>query len=185
MEKLTIGKLAEKDAQRDAIHIAIAPVTAGKILSPGEHVGLIGRNPDVAGPCDKLIGIVDPYLKQAVLKGEQFYLFLYPNTVTSLRHQWTHPAFESLEAIASSTVTISHKDAAKAWLTTQADRIDGLSFEELMDAARHFVSTGDYFVQGGRFEGMYVDDDFWKWYEIYTDTKVPETRKHSFFSCSC
>ena len=39
------------------------------------------------------VGIVDPFLKEPVEPGERFYIFLFPNTVTGLRHVWTHPAF--------------------------------------------------------------------------------------------
>ena len=87
-----LGHLADADARRDAVHIAVAPVVAGCCLSPGEHVGL-----DADGRASRAvsghIGIVDPFLRCPVQKGERFWLFLYPGTVTSLRHVWTHPAF--------------------------------------------------------------------------------------------
>jgi hypothetical protein len=40
-----------------------------------------------------LIGIVDPFLDQPVRPGEEFWVFVYPNTITGMRHYWQHPAF--------------------------------------------------------------------------------------------
>jgi hypothetical protein len=85
-----IGELVEGDARRDAIHVAVAPVEAAEDLLPGQHVGLVSG---LASSASAPIGVVDPFLKAPVLKGQRFWLFLYPNTVTSLRHVWTHPAF--------------------------------------------------------------------------------------------
>lgn len=78
-------------AMRDAIHIAMAPVVAAERLQPGQHIGLLDDGRACAS--DKPIGIVDPFLVDAVLPGHRLWLFLYPGTVTSLRHDWTHPAF--------------------------------------------------------------------------------------------
>ena len=99
-EQPTLGQLCTSDARRDAIHVAIAPVQAAEELYPGEDVGFtVDRR---VGRCNHvhtdeeftLIGIVDPFLMENVHENEWFYLWLYPNTVTSLRHAWTHPAFK-------------------------------------------------------------------------------------------
>ena len=95
-----LGRLIEDgDRRRDAIHIAIAPVTAAQRLAPGQHVGLVqDGNLELVGPCDNNIGIVDPFLVEEVELGQRFWLFLYPNTVTGMRHIWAHPAFAAAAA---------------------------------------------------------------------------------------
>ena len=87
-----LGKLAPDNAFRDAVHVAVAPIVAGEDLIPGAHVGLINNQAYGAHP--EPIGVVDPFLERGPNRGEKFWLFLYPNTVTSLRHAWTHPAFK-------------------------------------------------------------------------------------------
>ncbi len=77
-----LGQLAPADAGRDAIHVAVLPMMATRLLLPGQRL----KN-----------GIVDPYLIDAVQPGQRFWLCLYPNTVSSLRHVWTHPAFADEE----------------------------------------------------------------------------------------
>ncbi len=86
-----LGHLCDDGSARDAVHIAVAPVIATTVLEPGQHVGVVDG---VASKLAEHIGIVDPYLTYPVLPGQRFWLFLYPNTVTSLRHVWTHPAFK-------------------------------------------------------------------------------------------
>ncbi len=85
-----LGKLIDGVAARDAIHVAVAPVTAGQSLLPGQHVGLTNG---VALFNDDPIGIVDPFLTEAVEQGQRFWLLIYPGTITGLRHVFSHPAF--------------------------------------------------------------------------------------------
>lgn len=102
-----LGRLIEDgDRRRDAIHIAVAPVAAAERLAPGQHVGLVREgNLELVGPCDCAIGIVDPFLTADVEPGQRFWLFLYPNTVTSLRHIWTHPTFTAAAAAVREKLT--------------------------------------------------------------------------------
>ncbi len=89
-----LSELCGEDARRDAVHIAVAPVVAGEDLLPGERVFIDSNGVAYLGVDS--IGIVDPFLMNRRVKlGEKFWLFLYPNTVTSLRHVWTHPAFKT------------------------------------------------------------------------------------------
>jgi hypothetical protein len=87
-----LGNLPDDDARRDAVHIAVAPVVAGSRLQPGRRVGLASDGRAYSVQVEQ-IGVVDPFLTEPVEAGQRFWLFLYPNTVTSLRHVWTHPAF--------------------------------------------------------------------------------------------
>lgn len=93
MEAPKVGQKITGAAFRDAIHVAIAPVTAADTLEPGQHVGLDGEG-KATGKSTTYIGITDPFLQERVYPGEMFWLFIYPNTVTSLRHAWVHPAFK-------------------------------------------------------------------------------------------
>lgn len=95
MEQAKLGQLIDETAQRDAIHIAIAPVVAGMDLEPGQRVGFFKGNEIVTGVSGvPSVGIIDPFLKETVKAGQRCWLFLFPNTVTSLRHEWTHPLFK-------------------------------------------------------------------------------------------
>ncbi len=176
-----IGKIITSERGRDAIHIAVVPVVAGEHLDPGQHVGADGHS-------DNPVGIVDPFLREPVRAGQRFYLFMYPGTITSLRHEWTHPAFGGVEVA----------DESRAWIEAFAAELDQ-TYSRLMAAA-------EYWLQGERDKGRrpggynsnytydnsetYKDVDeakwpiFWHHYEIVTGVKVAD-HEATFFTCSC
>lgn len=90
-EDLGLGKLITEPRGRDAVHVAVAPMIARERLRPGQHVGLdLMKRAQSAGP---FVGIVDPFLTVDVEEGQQFWLLLYPGTISYVRHVWSHPAF--------------------------------------------------------------------------------------------
>lgn len=89
----TLGTLITAKEMRDAIHLAVEPVVAGQKLLPGEDVGIVyGKAYIVADHLE--LGIVDPFLKGPVYEGQRFWLIVYPRTISTLRHVWTHPSFK-------------------------------------------------------------------------------------------
>lgn len=167
-----LGALIEGEQPRDAIHIAVMPMTAPEDLQPGQHLQH---------------GIVDPFLREPVAKGQRFWLLLYPGTIRSLRHEWTHDGIDGSPAVQDARATIAR----------MADDM-GLSYNALMDHAREWLwsedhrrKTGgqwhDYIVQQGSesWRNNFNAKQFWPAYMLVTGEDVPtESHKH-FFSCSC
>lgn len=170
-----IGKLLPDDAKRDAIHIAVAPITARVKLYPGQHVNARGFT---TAP---FVGIVDPFLTQPVDPEQRCYIFLYSNTITSLRHEWTHPAFEE-------ETPSNLENGAEARIREIAVTL-GIRYDELLEAAEEWLQYGEYTVQydseAWRNEFPSYQSEFWSLYEIVTGRNVPNEKRESFFSCSC
>jgi hypothetical protein len=185
METTTLGRLLAGGEERDAIHVAVAPVVASEVLSPGQHVGFVlDGNSELVGKSASPIGIVDPYLTQAVAEGQRFYLCLYPQSVTGLRHDWTHPAFPAVAAPAD-------KSAAVAWITDFA-AANGMDYDDVIEAADDWVKYRHYAFTPSRGEGarefLYEGDncrEFWRHYEAVTGRKLDGDDKQVFFTCSC
>jgi hypothetical protein len=89
----TLGMIHFKTEARDAIHLAVEPVTCGpEHLDPGECIRII-EGKAFGSRRSASTGIVDPFLVHPVKPGEQFWLVVHPRMITSLRHVWEHPAF--------------------------------------------------------------------------------------------
>lgn len=95
-----LGGPCGDDARRDAIHIAVAPLTLspdGGDAEPGDHFYLDENGHAVATMSlnPKAIGVLDPFYRGgSIPAGSRVWGVLYPGTITGLRHVWTHPAFQ-------------------------------------------------------------------------------------------
>lgn len=186
MSELPLGKIIDSEQQRDAIHIAVAPVVAAERLVPGAHIGFVGDSTEHVGVRVKtLIGIVDPFLTAIVEHGQRFWMFLYPQTITSLRHDWTHPAFVAAPVTTKSNTV--HKSESMTWLESHANCLD-LTYNAMMRDAKTWLEYEEHTVQHGseHWRSEFGDPvEFWHHYEIVTGTVVPEDRKRSFYCCTC
>ena len=173
MEPISLGHLITEGARRDAIHIAIMPVVAAENLQPGDRVGIHDRNRRMVGMSrENAIGIIDPFLWKGPRMGEECWMLLFPNTVTSLRHEWEHPSLAE------------DSTPSEVWMRDFATRID-VPFLELIQAGRDYLRVGSYIVKGDEsFLGLW-DPAYWIHFEVITGTVVPLDIRRTFFSCSC
>lgn len=177
--EVQLGKYRDGGEQRDAIHIAVAPVECGESLRPGQPVKFRKPGIIIGASNDDAIGIVDPFLKGTVFPGTKVWICMNPYSITSLRHEWTHPAFETPE------------NAAEKWLKNFAAEV-GITFERLMDAARscNAAEKDDWSWWGLTLDYDTPDivwnerEEFWRQYGIYTGETVRD-RERTFISCSC
>lgn len=182
-EALELGKLLNETAKRDAIHIAVAPLVAGENLHPAQRIGLkAGRAVPMAGIASGSesdpVGIVDPFLQGVVPKGSRFWVFLFPQTVTGMRHHWEHPAF-----LASDT-SDPHE-----WMKWFADEA-GLSYGRVMEITEDFIDRDEVWTEQGGEQARNAFDkhekEFWDNYEAITGKRIRKDAPwHSPFSCTC
>lgn len=158
----TLGTIIDENEKRDAIHLAVEPIKAVQKLYPGQDVGLV---PGGAGVCDSPVGIVDPFLKNAVMPGEYFWLVVYPRQINSLRHVWSHPAFpeelpiQQLSLTDEEEVGKAEEESSRRWLESFAEKAD-LTYDELMKGADEYLKYGEYMIDGGKWEGFDFELEF-------------------------
>ena len=193
----TLGMIIGEKEQRDAIHLAVDNVVAAHTLRPGEDVGFL---PDgTVGTCERPLGIVDPFLKNAVKKGERFWLVVYPRKITSLRHVWEHPDFQTAEdkPIKPTVVEQDSKAASEAWLRNFCATADCPGYDAVIAAATSgylededgygasYNNDGEYLYFSGRDAHGEIPPEFWDHVEVVTGKKIGKDKRPEYFSCSC
>jgi hypothetical protein len=180
MNDLGLGKLiTDPNAARDAVHVAIMPVTVAQMVYPSQRVGVIDYvdGQYLVGPSATPIGIIDPFLAECVWPKQRCYLWLTPGTITNLRHHWEHPAFPAAARV---------KAVSEAWLRQFAASIS-VSYEGLMDAVPTWSHGVFGSVRGERLEGAEgfdIPPEFWDHYE-YVTGKASQLRGATSFMCGC
>lgn len=172
----------DENVDKDAIHVAIAPMVLARAAYPNARVGVVAGLADPQAA--HRIGIVDPFLTEGASAGDRVWVLLFPGTVTSLRHEWLHPAFAPEPTARISKET--HVAKSEEWIVQHANAL-GLSRDALMADAADWLDIGDYFVQRDRttWRDNFNPREFWHHYEIVMGTVVPEDKKGGMYCCSC
>lgn len=185
---LSLGKTPEGDARRDAIHIAVIPLTTIGVCKPGDHVGVRGNL--VSPKYTPHVGIIDPFLPKEHLakpEGQRVWVFLYPNSVAGMRHAWEHPAFmPEEEPPAERKVVPLTSKARAAEIMTEVANAMGLSFGKLLEMATQCADgLVDYHTQywSEDWRDGFDAAKFWPAFETYTGKKRPASE--FIFNCSC
>ena len=178
--EIRLGVAPDEGAGRDSVHVPVIPVTAQAHFRGGSFARLVPGTTDQITRCyapeHVPIGVVDPFLPQDFIVeiGQKVWLCLLPGSITSLRHEWRHPAFDP-EAVVP---------ASERWLR-EFGAAYGIVYNDLLYYAAGYLNRGEYLTRGAEFEGESVPDEFWDHYEKVTGAVVPANLRGSFFSCSC
>ncbi|MCW5720736.1 MAG: hypothetical protein KIS86_06300 [Devosia sp.] len=201
----TIGMLIPEDAGRDAIHLATEPVVAGERLHAGQHIGFL-KDGTVGTAAKELLGIVDPFLASTLFPGDRFWLVVYPRTITSLRHVWTHPSFAPAEIVAADKAEADPSpyrvpndiDASRAWVNnwlSGADQPLETVDELIVVIEGGSVGDGDYYTvklsdwdsnaihSTGSDAHAHIPQELWDHMEVVMQKRIQ--KRPEYFSCGC
>ena len=201
MQPTEVGKLIKDEwtPERDAIHIAVLPAKAAQRLYSRDRVDVFrldgewcafcpmegpDYDQDQDGPSG--IGIIDPYLKYPLEKGDRFWVFVDPGTITDMTHAWQHPSlrFDTADEPDSRnaeevSLAFMEKLGNVLHLTPNEMIKAGLEYQATWEHHELKISTPYEFVCR---EGSF--DDFWKHWSILTGRTVDKNNS-SPFSCRC
>lgn len=149
-----LGQTPTSAHQRDAIHIAVLPMVSDEILDPGQSVALHDGKAVALRIGQKPVGVVDPFRAESILPGTTFWLMLYPQTITSLRHEWTHPAFPMAVSQNSDT------SFSEMWLRVYAKKMncyddEQKAYERLIEG----IKSKQIYAYGSDLHGLYELED--------------------------
>ncbi len=210
-DEVVLGVAPTVDQKRDAVHVACYPLVAAETMAVGEDVVLTsdgqGRGIDSEAEVKHAVGVVDPFLKRAVEKGERFWLLLYPRTITDMKHHWTHPAFDQEPPLVVDGIVCTKEDS-EVWLRTFLRIADCPGYDIVMAAiAGEYVENllgyiaeedvknhPDYGIGAYRMdnENLFfvgrdahgdIPDIFWK--HVENVMGKPCAVKPKYFTCSC
>ena len=180
----TLGSIIGPAEKRDAIHLAVFPVSAGELLQPGQHVQL---DPDgelaYRALPNRGVGIVDPFLSGPVKADERFWLVVYPRQISSLRHVWEHHAFPPSGEAPELLVDPRDRGNSLLWLE-EFSRLRDIELGALLSAARNRQGDEYLTIYGDDASGD-IPDELWHHMEILDDVRIPTTERSKYFSCSC
>ena len=186
----TLGQILTEPQGRDAVHIAVIDVTAGEQLSPNDDVVLVGDMARLGTNATKgeCVGVVDPFLNRDVQIGERFWLWVYPRTITSLRHEWTHPKIgDTRDEITNDKLArveqIADSQRALQEFVAQATYAPyDVVITAMIDAAKagsDWVQVYGYDADGS------IPKEIWEHLEIVIDEELPKRPAELYFSCAC
>lgn len=200
-----LNKPPTKNDTRDAIHIAIIPLIAGEDFWHKDPVRLgSDKTKGYCGAYGSCIGIVNPWRKGPVKKGELFWCVLNPDTVTGMKHYWQHPDFPNEVTIESLTEEISVESIIEKpmneqseeehliWLKTFADEWN-FDLNELIFNAKSTDQENDWRCVVAQGHDLHSIGDlgndyhlFWDHLEGYLNKKFDKEHRDGMnWSCSC
>jgi hypothetical protein len=191
----SIGRLLKDgEGERDCVHVAIMPAIAAEDMSRGAEVGLVYGTKNQISHKHKVyglksIGIVDPYFglvnsenpgyTNLIRKGQRCWVFLFPGSITGLRHQWILPAIDEVQSASN-----EHEE----WLRQFADKWNfdyDRMIEECQSEEGYVTAMGIDLHSASELDPG-DEAKFWMHVSALTGKVFDKSHRQNFgWSCSC
>lgn len=181
--EIVLGTKPENPGIRDAVHVPVISVIAHANLRRSESIGIVEINGQIVSSFDNThVGIVDPFSPTVIInRDDNFWLCLYPNTITSLRHVWEHPVLSKLSTSEKSPDFIDRVIGSKLWIANFASKLD-MDYDELIFAAKSRI-RGNYVYDNSEKYKDFDFTEFWHHYQIVYGGDLQDLGAP--FTCSC
>ena len=177
-----LGHEAHGKEPRDAVHMAVVVCKTGQWLQPGVKV-VVRDGVAYEAKDGNHVGVTDPFMAGGVPKGKFVWVMLNPGSITSLRHEWTHPAFPVEAAKPDPKSSTAANKAAFDRLSKIAKKV-GKDGNWLMGRLDAYAAEGYAYVGGDDATETLnrYQDEIWGAWERITGKRRPGD---AYFSCSC
>lgn len=160
---------------RDCIHVPYLEVTCDYDIRPGKFVGLIDKKNFRVELSTTPIGVVDPFRLNVIPSGEVFRMYLFPDKVTNMKHQWTSPLIDFAAS----------KEESVAWLKAFANKIN-YDYNDLLELVKESQEWDSLTTNNDAYYAFCrVEADFWLHYQNVTNTVLEMDTVTKPFTCSC
>lgn len=127
-KKKSLGREPDSLGEKDAVHVAIVSVVAGKPIQPGGRVRLAKDGMAEPGGDNDSIGVADPWGGR-IHRGKKFWLMMDIDSVSAVEHTWSC----GIKFLTDNVVVEQNK-----YLAGMAKDL-GVSYDDLMKACSDFV----------------------------------------------
>lgn len=176
---MTIGQLVGHTGVRDAIHCPIISAVAKMNLNVGTPVSILETGEAEQSDLHTCVGIVDPFLRRCVQRGEQFWVWVRPGSISSLTHKWTHKLIPDFAEI------VPAKEQARVRLQEFAEGPLHVTLDEMLEAIEACRRDDDNALYDHGYESLSVYPGFWTDYELYTGKPDPNKAEGYFYFFTC
>ena len=192
-QSVNLGETPKDNDIRDALHIAVISGIAGEKLKAGQNIRL---SDGIWITCNISVStaVVDPYIKKPLTRGDLFWACLLPNTVTDVRHVWTHPDFPVKVKAQIGGGEFTSEESQK-WIEDFCDRTYGVDYDTIIRASTGQDSSydhnagcgwcvdGEYFAIYGSDAGGEIPSELWDHVKNVIGKEPLYRPRH--FTCSC
>jgi hypothetical protein len=171
-KKNLLGKTPDVLGDKDAIHVAIVSVRAGRAIEPGQRCGLNADREAV--PDRKGCGYADPWRRKTIMRGEAFWMLLNQDEVPNVQHHWEHPTLDF-----SPPTTAAKRNK---WIQQTADEF-GVTYEQIMAAAEYVVEHDKPAPYPGEKDLSEIYFDRWEFWSEWAGETLTEFPNYGSECC--